>query len=257
MKHTAMIFVALLLSAIAVDSAIAQVIFSTGFSAAEGYVDGPLIGQPASGTQKWIDANPNVPADSFNVENEMLAIIGKGSGGKWALMPIPVQKGVFTMTWDWRFVGPENGVADIGVCVSDSVIFEVVDGNPVPNYNEQGMMVRFYTGGVVEARDGDWAGGGTYGALREVRYQDGKLLKVRVVIDASAWTFDVYITKEGESEILLADDYGFRQAPSEETGGLNCIVIWDNGTADMTGNGCTIDNLTLFGPAPVPHWSLY
>ncbi len=257
MKKVFVVVIALLLGATGVQ---AQVYYSADFSAAEGYVNGPVVGQPAGATAQWINANPNVLTDDIVIENEQLVISDVSAGGRWVTLEIPTLQENFSVSFDWKFVGDAAGTMDVGICLSDSLNFELIDGNPVPNYNEQGTMIRTYAEGLIDVRDGDWAGGGEYKALAELNYQDGKNIHIRMEINPVEWIFDVYFQKEGDAEeTMIAEEYGYRRLPTEETDGINALVIWDNAVAGTLGNTMIIDNFLVYGPetTSVSDWSLF
>ena len=105
----------------------AQLIKRISFTAAEGYTNGPLWGQPAgAGANVWIDVSANL-GNSFSnadgspwivctVTNGNMVIYpdqnfgtNESSGTIYWAMPFPVQlTGPITVTWDWRFF-PTNG----------------------------------------------------------------------------------------------------------------------------------------------------
>jgi hypothetical protein len=254
MKKTFVVGFVLLLCA---ASSQAQVFFSTDFSAEQGYTDGLLVDQPANGSPQWINANPDVLTDDFTVENGALVIRDVTTGGRWVTIEIPIQKQRFFVSWDWQFVGEPDGIIDVGICLSDNLNFELIDGNPVPNYNEQGSMIRMYNAGLVNVCDGDLNGGASYAASEDFSYQDGKKFTVTMDIDPVEWYYDVYVQKEGEDQILLADNFGFRRLPTFDTDGLNTLVIWDNAVAGTLGSSVILDNFTIYGETAVSEWSLF
>lgn len=246
--------------AICATSANAQTYFATSFSAAEGYADGELVGQPAGGDPVWIERNPDDPALSYAVANEQLVVTQKGSGSEWVSIEIPViNEGILTVTWEWQYVGPADGLVDFGFCISDSANFELIDGNPAATWNEQGAMVRMQTdAGNIDARNGDWEGGGSYAADATVNYQDGSKFSMRYEIDVFGLTFDAFATPEGGSEVQFADDYGFRRIPTVDTDGVNAVVLWVNGSEPD--NQVILDNIVVSGPegpTQVTEWALY
>ncbi len=106
----------------------AQLLKRINFTAAEGYTNGPLFGQPTgAGTNAvWTDVSAN-QGNSFSnadgspwiictVTNGNMVIYpdqnfgtNESSGTMYWAMPFPVQKtGPITVTWDWRFF-PTNG----------------------------------------------------------------------------------------------------------------------------------------------------
>lgn len=240
----------------------AQLIFQSDFSSAQGYKDGPVAGQPAGASSVWISGNSSVPADNIVVQNGSLVTTVTGADSKWVYILIPVQKGAFTVTWDWQYIGPAGVFVDTGFCLSDTGNFGL-DGNADPTFNEQGAMTRMTNDttngtGVIDVRDGDWSGGGSYKVSKAVLYQDGKKISMRAEIDASSYYFDVFAKREGEQEVQIADDWGFRRLPTAETNGLNCVSIWEDlADAASVGNQCIIDNIVIAGPAPVSDWALF
>lgn len=236
----------------------AQVFFSADFSKDAGYIDGSVLGQPADSTDQWMDANADVtPATNFIVEDGALSIIGNGIGGKWVYIPIPVQQDIFTISFEGTYVG-DGTMTNIGVCLSDTENFNL-DGNAVPTYNEQGAMIRFADDGLIDARDGDGAGGGSFTKLADVPYNDGTKFYVRAVIDPYVQVESVYVRKEGETEeTAIAEDFGFRRVNSDTTGGVNALVIFDNNSdRSLPGIGLIFDNFVIYGSTDVESWSLF
>lgn len=240
----------------AVSSANAQVIYSTSFSADEGYSNGTLVDQPAGADDVWTGASETDGTDSYVVEDGQLVVTQTGVGSQWVYINFSVQSdGTLIVTWDWQYVGPADGVVDFGFCISDSANFELIDGNPDATWNEQGAMVRMNENPSVDVRNGDWEGGGSYSAAAEYNYQDGAWISMRYEIEVFELTLDVFAQKDGEDEVQLADDYGFRRIPSVDTDGVNSITMWVNGgTAD---NQIIVDNIVVAGPAPVTEWALH
>ncbi|MEW6237125.1 MAG: hypothetical protein AB1656_17215 [Candidatus Omnitrophota bacterium] len=236
----------------------AQVIYSNGFSKAEGYIDGTVIDQPAGAANLWEDSPADTPDGFFMIENETLVVTQVDTSDHWIFINFPKQTaGVFTVTWDWQYVGPVDGNIDVGFCISTRSNFDF-DGNPELGWPEQGVMSRMQEGGggVVDCRNGDWVGGGSYQAFQVFPYTDGKKISMRYVIDVdvSDQLFSCYAQKEGEDEVQLAEDFGFRRETYPDEG-LNVISIWMSG--NTVGTQCIIDNIVIFGPAPITEWPLY
>ncbi len=248
--------------ALCVANVHAQVIFSADFSSAEGYTDGLLVDQPAGASELWVDGVANTPAVNFELVDEALVTTVDLSGSKWVYIMFPLQKESITATWDWRYVGPADGMVDTGINFSDSANFNL-DSNPDLTWNEQGAMIRMTHDlangeGVIDVRDGDWDGGGSYSITNEVKYQDGVKIFMRAEINIQDWIYTVYAQREGEQEIEIARDFGFRRLPSAENEGLNCLALWEDvSDATFEGNQCIIDNIVVFGPTSISNWSLY
>lgn len=231
-----------------------QVFESIDFSAAQGYVDGPLEGQPMGEDNVWTTGTAENGTSRFTIEDGKLVVTQNEDDNQWIYLTIPVQQGLFIITWDWQYIGDPESTVDFGVTFSDTVNFNF-DGNPDLGFNEMGAMVRMNTDPDLDVRDGDLDGGGTYASLVPYDYRDGSVINMRVEVDAFDFLVDVYAQKEGEDEVMLADDYGFRRITSAETNGVNAITMWSNG--DEPGNQVIIDNFVFFGPADVSEWSLY
>lgn len=235
----------------------AQVFSSADFSKDAGYADGSVLGQPTNAASQWTDANPGVPSVNFLVEDGKLSIIGDGTGGRWVYLPIPVQQGVFNFSFEGVYVG-DGTMTNIGVCLSDTENFNL-DGNAVPTYNEQGGMIRFADNGLIDVRNGDGVGGGSFTKLADVPYNDGEVFYVRAVVDAYLWNITVFVRKQGQTEeTMIAEEYGFRRNNSPVTEGVNALVIFDNNSdRSLPGIGLILDNFVLFGSTPVNEWSLF
>jgi len=244
------------LGLIPVGSLHAQQIVAIDFSKAQGYVDGPIIGQPAGQAVKWQDGGGNATGfPVFTLANETLVVAADGAdGGKWLLLPIKEQTGKFTVTFDWQYVGPADGSVDVGFCISDTANFNT-DGDGLPTFNEEGVMCRMQeVDKVIDARNGDLAGGGAYAAFEVVSFTDGKKFSMRYEVNAAAdvQTFNVFVRPEGAAEVSLAEDFGFRRG--DQTG-LNVIAIWEDG--NFADTKVIIDNIKITGPATVTDWELH
>ncbi len=235
----------------------AQLIKKIQFSAAEGYTDGLLVGQPAGGDSQWTAASTVQGDNTFTIQNEAMLVHPDGSSVIWVYMPFPAQKkNIITVTWDWQYFGPPEKKMDLGFTTSDSVNF-MVDGDPFTVFNEQCTPTRM--GDVVDARRGnDLAGGGDWISDNGVEYRDGALIHMRMVVDSVEWMFDVFAQRDGEDEVQVADDFLFRRAPSVETDGVNCITHWLNGGDPET--SVVLDNYLIVGPNPITDvndWNLF
>lgn len=235
----------------------AQLVKQINFSKAEGYVDGLLVGQPTSG-DKWTAASVAQGENCFNVLNEAMYVHPDGTGVIWVYINIPVQtKAPVTATWDWQYFGAPENKMDLGFTVSDSNNYNN-DGDPNTIFAEQCTPTRM--GDLIDARKGDWNGGGNWISDNGVVYRDGVLVHMRMVIDPreGEWSFDVFAQREGEAEVQVADDFEFRLAPTAETNGVNDISLWLNGGNPET--SVILDNIKIVGPDPivdVNHWDLY
>ncbi|MBN2326615.1 MAG: hypothetical protein JXR73_05625 [Candidatus Omnitrophica bacterium] len=256
MKMKSVFVVLFAMCLISVMNVQGQIYFSTSFSEAEGYTNGPVMGQPAGSDAVWQDG-ASVPSELYAyIENEALVMYQNGDDqDTWVFIEFPNQNsGVMTVTWDWQYVGPEDSNIDVGVCISDKFNFEF-DGNPLLGWPEQSAMTRMQQdSAVIDARNGDWSGGGTYDAFEAFSYTDGVKIYMRceIALDPADQTYSVYAQKEGGDEVQLAENFGFRR---EYIDGLNTVSIWVDGSAAETRT--IIDNIVISGPTPVTDWALY
>lgn len=107
------------------------------------------------------------------------------------------QTGTFTISWD---ATPNSSPQD--------VVFGLSNGAPVA-FSDFACAVRFFTGGVIEARNG-----GAYEAAASIPYSAGLTYHIRMVVDVLAHTYSVYVTPPSQSEITLGSNYAFRSDQS-------------------------------------------
>ncbi len=216
------------------------------FSAAQGYAEGNLHGQPQDAGKVWTAGAPSEPADAY-ILNEALYLIADANGGKghhhgrWVLFPLPAWKsGDLTVLWDWRYIGSANWGFDCGLALADSGNFGL-DGNPNITWNELCTMVHMQPHGKrIEAINGNGTGGQTYVAMEELIFGFGNKISMRMYIDIDTQTYDLYAKEEGQPEIMLASKCGFRRATN---GGLDTLAIWENA---LLGGACVwFDNIMV------------
>jgi hypothetical protein len=107
----------------------------------------------------------------------------------------------------------------------------------VDAYADFAASMRFYTNGVVEARDGD-----VYRADRVAPYSAGEPYDVRMFVDLSSHTYSVYTQVPGSYELgyqRLATDYRFRpsQAGVTSLDRVASVVASTSGRVDACGIG--------------------
>ncbi len=238
----------------------AQEILNIDFSAAQGYINDFVVGQPAGATNQWLDLVDTgitgiIPADDYFIENEKLIVWQNGSGAAWIYMMFPPQtKGDLTLTWDWQYVGlPEESI-DVGVNLSDSANYSLsITAGSLSGWGRQTTSIRMaQANGVIDLHNGS-----DYSALVPYSYTDGKLISIRYIVHLDKKTFDAYAQKEGEEEVALGIGYGYRRDVSATTGGLDHLSIWLSGS---TTSECHIDNIVLIatgGNTSISDWFLY
>jgi hypothetical protein len=234
------------------------VIKEIGFSKSEGYVSGPLVGQPSGSSAVWASASAN-KGDSifpsygkvFSVSTNETMLVhpdhsGTALGVIWVTVPFPTQKvGPLTATWDWQFFGMSDLGSDLGFTIGDTENFNI-DGDPNTVFNEQSAITRM--GALVDARKGDglFEGGGDWISDNGVIFKDGVLIHMRMVLHLDDQSFDVFATRDGEEEVQVADRFPFRRGMAATTGGVNGITMWLNNGDRAT--YMTVDNILVKGP---------
>lgn len=238
----------------------AQELLNINFSAAQGYMNGPVVGQPAGAANQWLNLVDTgiaglAPADPYFIDSEKLVVAQDGSGASWVYIEFPPQtKGDLILTWDWQYVGPEDENIDVGINLSDSANYslDITEGS-LSGWGRQTTTARMREGGgVIDLYNGD-----SYDVLTDFSYTDGVVISMRYIIHLDEKTFDVFAQKEGEAEVALGIGYGYRRDVSAETGGLDHLSIWESGSAITE---CHIDNIVLVasgGVSAVWNWSLY
>lgn len=73
------------------------------------------------------------------------------------------------------------------------------------SYDDLAVIVRFFQGGVIDARNGD-----SYGADRVINYESGQEYSFRIDVDMNSNEYDVYV-----DDVLLAQDFLFRSEQSD------------------------------------------
>ncbi|MEN8250070.1 MAG: hypothetical protein ABFS32_14150 [Bacteroidota bacterium] len=122
---------------------------------------------------------------------------GEGTSiiNSWQNFTIPqgVQNGSFTAEWD--MVAEKDGI-------------DAVTGfgpGEAGTYSDLSVIVRFDRLGIIDAYNS--AG---YAHVNEVPYSAGVVYHVRAEINVINGTYSAYVTPEGGAEVVIAEDYGFR-----------------------------------------------
>ena len=116
---------------------------------------------------------------------------------------------VTTGTWhDDSFAAQTAFTAEFDATPSAVNVDEVMgfsSGAPGQQFTNLEAIARFFTNGVIEARDG-----ATYTADNPVTYSAGTSYHFKFDIDVASRTYSVYVTPSGGSQITLASNYAFR-----------------------------------------------
>jgi hypothetical protein len=111
-------------------------------------------------------------------------------------------------------------------------------------YDDFAASVRFWTNGLIEARDG-----ATYRADRAVAYMPGADYDIRFIIDLASHTYSVYVRGAnadpyGYDYVLLASNYKFRPAQAQVTSLDHVATIVASATGRL--DACEVGG----GPSP-------
>ncbi len=172
------------------------------FSEAQGYSEGQLIGQNGWELNYYESQDGSNSDGVFNVKNESAVLTQSGWGGGSIVLGFPLQsEGLLTLTWDTQAL---EGPVDFGFAVYDSENFDLV-GDLSITWEELSVSTRLSEGKeVLDAYNGNLFGKGSYDALTPFDYTDGKIIHIRAIIDVAANTYDLFATKEGETEVKMA-----------------------------------------------------
>ena len=139
----------------------------------------------------------------------------------WQNFVITTQTGSFTFEFD---ATANNN--NIDVCIS------TVSGE-ASGWDDMAAISRFNPSGYIDARDG-----GSYSADASVSYSSGNTYHIRMEIDVSTHTYDVYVTPPSESEVTLASNYAFRTSQQS-------VTSLDHWTLIHVVASATIDNVEV------------
>jgi hypothetical protein len=139
----------------------------------------------------------------------------------WTSNPFASQNGIFQVAFDATPNG--NGV--------NSVIG--LSNVTASAFSDLAASVRFNTTGFIEALNSS-----TYQASNPISYSSGQSVHFRMVVDIPAHTYSVYITAEGQPELLLAKDYLFRSSQAT----VSALGFWNT---NSVAGGSSICNFIL------------
>ena len=138
------------------------------------------------------------------------------SGKGWSNTSFAVQRGTFTAEFD----------ATPGSTGVDGVIG--LGGAAASSYDHLAAIVRFNTGGTIDARNG-----GAYAAAKAIGYSAGKPYHFRLVVDLTTHTYSAYVTAPGASEQAIGAGYAFRTQQSGASSLANWAAITSGGTVSI------------------------
>lgn len=149
----------------------------------------------------------------------------------------------------------------MGLNISSTANWGVSDPSTM-TFNEQGAMARM-SSPTFDAINSDLNGAGTYGFIDSIDYHDGAVYHMRMEVDVEFNEFNLYGTREGETEeFVIGEFYGFRRGSDT----VDYLSIWqslnnlnDDGTVAQPDHPYVIiDNIVLTGDfTSVDSWSLF
>jgi C1A family cysteine protease len=145
----------------------------------------------------------------------------------WQYDSLPTQSDTFTVEFDATPLGDE---IDALVALSQG---------PGDTPSDYAAIVRFYTNGRIQARNGSG-----YGADTTISYSAGTTYHFRMVIDVPSHTYTVYVDTPAQQNIILASQYAFRSEQSDVTS-LDNWGVWAKSI------GHQVCNFTLAGDVRV------
>ncbi len=123
----------------------------------------------------------------------------------WDNHAIASQSGNFTFEFDAK---PTQSNADVIVGLSAAAASQ---------YSDLAAIVRFNSSGQIDARNGD-----TYTAATALNYAAATSYHVKMVVRTAQHQYDVYVTPQGKSQVLLGQNYAFRS----EQAGVTALANW-------------------------------
>ncbi|MDD4494845.1 MAG: hypothetical protein PHV32_10975, partial [Eubacteriales bacterium] len=104
------------------------------------------------------------------------------------------------------------------------------------NFQNLAMMVRFSTAGNIGVQSG-----ASFDSLTEVKYTADTRFHVEIYADMSIKKYTVYITPEGGEEVMVAEDFGFRNSASQYTNDAGKMFIISAGKDALL----RVENVTM------------
>ncbi|MDD5655806.1 MAG: Ig-like domain-containing protein [Elusimicrobia bacterium] len=116
---------------------------------------------------------------------------------------------------------------------------------PASGYAGLAAIVRFNTGGTIDARNGS-----AYAAAATVRYSPGASYHFRLVVDPAARRYSAYVTPPGGSEVRLGSNYAFRSEQANVSALNNLALNSSVGTHQICALAVTPSAITPPQPPP-------
>ncbi|MEN8116243.1 MAG: T9SS type A sorting domain-containing protein [Bacteroidota bacterium] len=124
----------------------------------------------------------------------------------------------------------------------------------VQGYSGMSAYFRCKGDGYFDARDG-----GAFNAENQLAYTPGEKYSVVMDVDVAANTYDMTVTPDGGSSVVIADDYGFRAAADTINNTAELLGIggmWGNNPGDLIISNLNI-TVTGIDDLNTPEFSIY
>ncbi|MBT0652939.1 fibronectin type III domain-containing protein [Geobacter luticola] len=180
---------------------------TAGYRIADVIVDGISVGAVSSYTFSNVVANRTISA-TFSASTSTSTTFTSSS--VWQNQSIPSQNGVFTTSFD--LIPNDNNINAL----------TVLSAMPAQDVTNGATMVRFNPTGTIDARNGS-----IYAADAAIPYTAGNTYHVRMLVNVTNHTYDVYVAPQGGAEICLATGYAFRteQASASPLNNLGFVAF--------------------------------
>ncbi len=151
---------------------------------------------------------------------------------------IPTQNIAISSSWNNTTLASESGPFQLAFNATPAQNNENVvmglSGNAAGGYTDLAAIVRFNPNGQIDVRNGS-----DYYSDTAVNYTAGTTYAFTMVVDPTTQTYSVYVTPDGGSQILLAQNYAFRteQANTNTLNNFGGYALV--GSAEVTNIGIT------------------
>ena len=201
----------------------------TGYKIADVTVDGVSVGAVASYAFSNIAAGHKIAASFASATTSTPA----PATGSWQNQAITPQSGTFTALFDMT-----PGANKIDAVAGFAPV-------QAKGYPDMAAIVRFNNTGNIDARNG-----GAYTARVAYTYAAGKTYRVRMVVNVSTHSYDVYVAPQGGTETQLAAGYAFRTEQATASTLTNFTSYAGTGTQQVANLSVTAATAT-FAPATI------
>ncbi len=210
-------------------------------------------GSVPSGTGNLVNTNPlftNIAAGDFSLQSnspcagrgstltsvgQLLSETGGTVGPTPTISPTPFPENCVSSTTAWTSnpFASQNGQFQVeydATATAEGVNSVIgLSTNSAAAFTDLATSVRFYTTGVIEALNST-----TYQAATLVNYVAGQVFHFRTVVNIPAHTYSVFVTPNGQPEVLLARDFAFRSNQTTTT----ALGFWNSNSVSGSSSIC-------------------